>query len=192
MAIRYEPKVYRAQGSTKYVVASGGEIEVESGGYMSVESGGIVNYESGAVGQIGGVAALPTTAGYVYAVSGFQEYFERATSAGIANYGISYISSAIDLGTSNLDYNIGQPITGVKKTIIKAITAGPCMVSLSTVGAASFDSSGIVPNYFIKFSTAPVVIEMMGSSADAKYSILSIRTGSSIQSSSDALFAATT
>lgn len=36
----YQPKVFRSQGSTELVVASGGKVRVESGGTVNVESGG--------------------------------------------------------------------------------------------------------------------------------------------------------
>lgn len=36
----YEPKVYREQGASRLVVASGGSADVESGGEIDIESGG--------------------------------------------------------------------------------------------------------------------------------------------------------
>lgn len=36
----YQPKVYRKQGGTELVIASGGKVAVESGGAMDIESGG--------------------------------------------------------------------------------------------------------------------------------------------------------
>lgn len=38
--VTYQPKVYREQGGSRQVVASGGSLDVESGGELDIESGG--------------------------------------------------------------------------------------------------------------------------------------------------------
>jgi len=52
----YEPLVYREQGASRFVVASGGSLDVESGGEIDVESGGSLKIAGTAV--TGSAAAL--------------------------------------------------------------------------------------------------------------------------------------
>ena len=37
----YQPKVYRKQGATAFVIASGGSLEIEAGGSLNLASGAI-------------------------------------------------------------------------------------------------------------------------------------------------------
>lgn len=45
----YQPKVYREQGASAFVVAASGKIRVESGGAIAVESGGEITLQAGGV-----------------------------------------------------------------------------------------------------------------------------------------------
>ncbi len=49
----YHPKVYRKQGGSEFVAASGGAITVESGGTLDVQAGATLNLPTGSVARAG-------------------------------------------------------------------------------------------------------------------------------------------
>ena len=65
----YQPKIYRAQGGVKFVVASGGEIDIEAGGKLSiggtvfVTTGGNVVLGSLSSGNISSTGSITATSG---------------------------------------------------------------------------------------------------------------------------------
>lgn len=82
----FQPKIYRSQGSTSFVVASGGSVEVESGGHINEQSGAVHEFNAGAVITLNGSTFLSST-GKVKVPYGFALPVETISSGEGSTHG---------------------------------------------------------------------------------------------------------
>jgi len=107
--VTYQPLTYREQGGDKFVVASGGEIDVESGGSLKIAG-----------------TAVTATAAQLNRVEASAETVENAVSStagstsfvAISGSGITILSCTGSTATSVCGFILAAPVAGVRKTII--------------------------------------------------------------------------
>ena len=110
----YQPTVYKKQGGTELVIASGGTLTLESGGVLALQSGAYMTQPV----QVLGVADVATN---------------------ITNYGITSIVASTTAPT----YTLAAPVVGVVKHIYveSNTSSGTAKINSSTTDV-SFGSSG--------------------------------------------------
>ncbi len=147
----YGALVYHKQGSTAFVVASSGLVEVESGGAVQVQSGGAVTVQSGGSMDLESGGGIDIESGadvtvelggaIVYPVngatsSGFNGSSSLSTQSGAD--GLTFLTSS----GANTKITLPAPYLGAHKTIYN--TAGSTgMVQYIAVGSGA-DGVGIV------------------------------------------------
>ena len=114
----YQPKIYRKQGGSDLVVASGGQIDIESGGHIDLESGGYL------AAAAGGYIANP-----------YQALGSSQTATAIVNSGVTVLTGT----TTGPTYVLPAPAAaGVAKWVVLNPTSSGathrCVVSTSAAG----------------------------------------------------------
>lgn len=144
----YQAQVYRARGSTSYVVASGGSVEVESGGQINEQSGAVHEFNTGAVITLNGSTFLGST-GKISAPYGLALPVETLTSSTSFSTGpgqLARAGSAIHLLTQTTAVELVRlpaPVAGDIKYFyhLGASTAIYIESSTSTGGSAVWTST---------------------------------------------------
>jgi hypothetical protein len=150
--LTYQPFVYRTQGSTGYVVASGGRILIETGGGIRTTSitaldgdGNIIGATITANGLFTGSSAATvaagltvssalavtaastfsaglTVAGVTYGQGGFKEYIQTMTSS--AGIVNSFGLSIVKGTTATPIVHTVVPVPGIRKSIVCPMASG--------------------------------------------------------------------
>jgi len=123
----YQPNIYRKQGGSYLVVASGGTVTVESGGAITVDSGGTLT-NAGTLANTGSVTNTGTITNSSDGIIKDTVTLNTA-AATIATYGISSIGSS---SAGARAYKIAAPTAtykGYRKTVICRGSSGACTLS---------------------------------------------------------------
>lgn len=147
----YQPKVYKKQGGTEQVIASGG--------YQTVESGGYVDY------QAGGYFKLPV-----------QTLGSSQTATNITNFGLTRLTGT----TTGPTYTLAAPVVGLQKYLfLNATSSGVthrAVVNANTTGV-SFDTTG---GNQLTLATSAVRGVSLVALTTAAWKIVGVYTGATI------------
>lgn len=174
----YQPAVYRKQGSTEWVVASGGKFTVESGGVVDVESGGSFKLAGTAVaatagelnlndGQVAGVTwTISTTSAYIKTILG-----QLTDAAGSNIAGAKYVPIMLLTGLNSSGFiamttldtlttganaavcSVSVPVAGVPLAHVLSSTGGLFSLNWSDTGKIATYIGAVMPNGTVDVST---------------------------------------